>query len=201
MSKKCKNCGAVLPDEANYCLECMTAFDNSIKEIKDAPIPNGTFKERLLSRLTGLKSRVSSMSKRQKAALVSALTMLLLLVPLSVYLFSPVDPVGGVTADTAAGNNNNGSRPITRVEALFDEVFGTESNPNDPLSENSSTSDTGSGSGNNSVSETVGSGAAAGNTEAAAPGNGNSTSAGSGSSSGSDSNGNNSTGSSEPVLN
>lgn len=201
MSKKCKNCGAVLPDEANYCLECMTAFDNSIKEIKDAPIPNGTFKERLLSRLTGLKSRVSSMSKRQKAALVSALTMLLLLVPLSVYLFSPVDPVGGVTADTAAGNNNNGSRPITRVEALFDEVFGTESNPNDPLSENSSTSDTGSGSGNNSVSETVESGAAAGNTEAAAPGNGNSTSAGSGSSSGSDSNGNNSTGSSEPVLN
>ena len=52
------------------------------------------------------------MSKRQKAALVSALTMLLLLVPLSVYLFSPVDPVGGVTADTAAGNDNNGSRPI-----------------------------------------------------------------------------------------
>ena len=147
MSKKCKNCEAVLPDEANYCLECMTAFDNSIKESKDAPIPNGTFKERLLSQLTGLKSRVSSMSKQQKAALVSALTMLLLLVPLSVYLFSPVDPVGGVTADTATGNDNNGSRPITRVEALFDEVFGTESNPNDPLSENSSTSDTGSGSG------------------------------------------------------
>lgn len=202
MSKKCKNCGAVLPDEANYCLECMTAFDNSIKESKDAPIPNGTFKERLLSRLKGLKSRVSSMSKRQKTALFSALAMLFLLVPLCVYLFSPVDPVGGVTADTAAGNGNNGNRPITRVEALFDEVFGTESNPkNDPLSENGSTPVSGSGSGNNSVSETVGSGAAAGNTEAAAPGNGNSTSTGSGSSSGSGSNGNNSLGSSEPVLN
>lgn len=202
MSKKCKNCGAVLPDEANYRLECMTAFDNSIKESKDTPIPYRTFKERLLCRLKDLKSNVSSMSKRKKAALFSALAMLFLLAPLSVYLFSPVDPVGGVTADTAAGNGNNSSRQITRVEALLDEVFGTESNPNDLLSENGSAPVSGSGSGNDtSASETVGSGAAAGNTEAAAPGNGNSTSTGSGSSSGSGSNGNNSLGSSEPVLN
>lgn len=149
MSKKCKNCGAVMPDEANFCLDCMTAFDNTIDKNalavkKDSVITNA------LKRIENIKGKILSLSKKQKAALISALALFLLLIPLSVYMFSPVEQVGNIAAD-AADNSRGSGKPITRAEAFFDEVFGIGSK-NDENKDSAAGSVSGNAGNNNSNS-------------------------------------------------
>lgn len=204
MSKKCKNCGAELPDEANFCLECMTVFDNLTdkNEIAAADI---TGRSSLLPIFGKFKEKLLMLSKKQRAALISALALFLLLVPLSVFMLSPVEPSGNIAGGAASGSTGD-DKPVTRVEALFDEVFGTEnensSNDTENTSDGTAESNAAS-SGANGVSqkaENVG-----GSTTNAQPGKGNTSSvtdsAGSGSTANSNNSSNSNSVSSAPVLN
>lgn len=124
MSIKCKNCNCELPEEASFCLNCMTPVARNENENSEINIKNQTVKERLLSVIKEFCSKVIRLSKKQKAALISALALLLILVPFSIFMFSPTNSAGN-TAATAANSNNTNDKPIARIESIIDDVFGT----------------------------------------------------------------------------
>lgn len=124
MSIRCKKCSCELPEEASFCLNCMTPVARNENENSEINIKNLTVKERLLSVIKEFSARVISLSKKQKVALISALALLLILVPFSILMFSPTNSAGN-TADTAANGNSANDKPIARIESIIDNVFGT----------------------------------------------------------------------------
>lgn len=129
MSIICKNCNSELPEEASFCLNCMTPvarIENSDTELIN--IKELSAKERLSSVLARIKSKFNTLSKKKKAALMSTLALLLLLVPLSIFLLSPAEPTN-TSASASGGGSNTASvqdKPATRLETILDEVLGTD---------------------------------------------------------------------------
>lgn len=102
----------------------MTPVARNENENSEINIKNQTLKERLLSATKGFCSKVMLLSKKQKAALISTLALLLILIPSSIFLFSPTNSSGNIV-DTSSNGSSTEDKPITRIESIIDDVFGT----------------------------------------------------------------------------
>lgn len=138
MSIICNNCGAELPDEANFCLNCMTSVNKGDSNA-ELYIANDSLKTKLHIKTAAFISKLSELPKMKKIALISALVLLFILVPLSAFLFSPVDAAKN-TASLPGSNTASEDKPVTRFESLIDEVFGTANKDGENSTENGANS-------------------------------------------------------------
>lgn len=132
MSKLCPNCKAKMPDESNFCLKCMNICDNSVFPSENAIISaSNSSKDILISKLKNIRANFAALPKKRKFALISTILCLIALIPLSVYLFSPIDSPTGLSGYITDPNyENSDGKPISRAEAFFNEIFGTDNDNN-----------------------------------------------------------------------
>lgn len=76
MSKKCEHCGAPMPDEAQFCLSCFTAYGESA--INDD-------NNKKLGGFTWLKSKLYGINKKRFALIATALLSVVLIIGFSLY--------------------------------------------------------------------------------------------------------------------
>lgn len=88
MSKECKQCGAPMPDEANFCLNCFTVYGEPIINDNNDP---GAF--------VLLKSKLSGINKKRFALVAAALLCILLIAGSALYLNSDAIRLTGKTPD------------------------------------------------------------------------------------------------------
>lgn len=127
MSINCKKCNAELPDEASICLNCMTPVERQENDSTKLINTDMSVKERIRVYITDIAAKLSSLPIKHKAAILTTLVLLIMLIPLSAYLLSPVN----ATENTASlsGSEAVQEKPVSRIESFFDEVLGiTESN-------------------------------------------------------------------------
>lgn len=127
LSINCKKCNAELPDEASICLNCMTPVERQENDSTKLINTDMSVKERIRVYIADIAAKLSSLPKKHKAAILTTLVLLIMLIPLSAYLLSPVN----ATENTASlsGSEAVQEKPVSRIESFFDEVLGiTESN-------------------------------------------------------------------------
>lgn len=126
LSKFCPNCNSKMPDEANFCLSCMHAYDNNISlTVKTISNKHKAFSLNLKE--NPFLKKFTLLSKKKKAACVAAFVFLIAFIPFSIYMLSPVEPVTN-NGNLIYGQTNDGSnnKAVTRAEAIFNEILNND---------------------------------------------------------------------------
>lgn len=79
MSKKCKNCGAEMPEEAHFCFSCMTACEEPEAAVNAAGAVSGA---------NSIKDKLKNIDKKRAVALATAILIILILIALCAFYFS-----------------------------------------------------------------------------------------------------------------
>lgn len=124
MSKFCPNCKAEMPEEANFCLNCMNACDNTTPATS-AKKKHASCKTRVFEYINKFKL----LSKKQKAAILGSILCFITLIPFSVYMLTPSDNISeNPSIITEQNGDNKGRKKPTRAETILNKLLGKENN-------------------------------------------------------------------------
>lgn len=142
-----------MPEEACFCLQCMTPYTSEANCDESIPIKSKTS---FLSRFKAISEKATVLSKRKKAAIIISSVLVLLLIPLSFFLLSPAQTVKKGSAFAAQDSVNeeieDEDEPSSIAEAIFDEVFNSsDKEKTNNSSANLKSSDSASGSSKENV--------------------------------------------------
>lgn len=124
MSKFCPNCKAEMPEEANFCLNCINACDNTTPATS-ASKKHASCKTRVFEYINKFKL----LSKKQKAAILGSILCFITLIPFSVYMLTPSDNISeNPSIITEQNGDNKGRKKPTRAETILNKLLGKENN-------------------------------------------------------------------------